>query len=325
MATPQRIMFIFPGQGSQYQGIGSDIHQHYACAKAIYQRASEVVGYDIAELSFQGPDDKITLTRYTQPILLTHHIACLEVFKELSGGAVQASACAGHSLGEYSALVAADALRFEDALRLVQKRGELMGEHGSGEMLALPLALDEAQSLAEKHFCAVAGCNLKDQTVVGGLADDLDSLSSEVSELYPRKRPVRLKTEGAFHTYYMVKAAQQFRAELDQVDFQLGDTQVLSNYTGTFHAKDAASIRTRLFFQLFHPVLWLNCLQTAFTDGVDQVIEFGGGIGKGTSPAEKRANLESIIKKSQRGTDFNVAYLAAINVDSISASAQALT
>jgi [acyl-carrier-protein] S-malonyltransferase len=322
MSSSPRIMFIFPGQGSQYQGIGSDIHQNFACARAVYEQASTVLGYDIAELSFQGPDEKITLTRYTQPILLTHHIACLEVFKELSGGQIQPTMTAGHSLGEYSALVAAGALSFTGALKLVQKRGEFMGEYGAGEMLALPLTLEEAQSLAEKHYCAVAGCNLKDQTVVGGLPDDLDSLAAEVSERYPKKRPVRLKTEGAFHTYYMVTAAQQFRAELDQIDFNLDRIQVLSNYTGDFHTTDAAAVRTRLFFQLFHPVLWLKCLETAFTSGIDQVIEFGGGIGNGTTPAEKRPNLESMIKKAQRGTEFAVAYQAAINLETLTAAAQ---
>jgi len=322
MSSTPRIMFIFPGQGSQYPGIGSDIHQEFACARAIYEQASSILGFDIAELSFQGPEEKITLTRYTQPVLLTHHIACLEVFKELSDNQIQPAATAGHSLGEYSALVAAGALRFEDALKLVQKRGEFMGEYGAGEMLALPLDLNEAQRLAEKHYCAVAGCNLKDQTVVGGLPADLDALAAEVSELYPRKRPVRLKTEGAFHTYYMVTAAQQFRAVLDQADIKLAEVQVLSNYTGDFHDTDSAAVRTRLFFQLFHPVLWFNCLQTAFASGVDRVIEFGGGIGKGTTPAEKRPNLESMIKKAQRGTDFNVAYRPAINLETISTAAQ---
>ena len=325
MSGAARFMFIFPGQGSQYQGIGSDIYEKYACARAVYDKASEVLGYDLAELSFLGPDEKITLTRYTQPVLLTHHIACLAVFKELNAGKIQPAVTAGHSLGEYSALVAAGALSFENALTLVQKRGEFMGEYGAGEMLALPLELEEAQRLAEKHYCAVAGCNLKDQTVIGGLPADLDTLSVEVNELYPRKRPVRLKTEGAFHTYYMVTAAQHFRSVLDQTAFSLseiGDTQVLSNYSGEFHAYDAAAVRTRLFFQLFHPVLWLKCLETAFASGIDRVIEFGGGIGTGATPTEKRPNLESMIKKAQRGTDFNVAYSAAINLETIAAASQ---
>ena len=124
------ILFVFPGQGSQYRGMGSDIHREFEIARGIYDRASAVLGYDIAELSFNDPEDKLNLTRYTQPALLTHSIACLEVFRDLTDNRFRPVAAAGHSLGEYSALVAAGALGFEDALRLVQKRGELMGEFG---------------------------------------------------------------------------------------------------------------------------------------------------------------------------------------------------
>lgn len=321
------LMFIFPGQGAQYAGIGSDLHREYASVRRIYATAGEVLGNDIAELSFQGPEDTLKLTRHTQPVLLTHHVACLTVFRELTDDAVQPNVTAGHSLGEYSALVAAGVLSFEDALRLVQKRGELMGELGAGEMSALPLELDEAQALAEKHYCAVAGLNLRDQTVVGGLPADLDRLEAELTETQPRKRPVRLKTEGAFHTYYMVAAAREFRPVLETAEFRPGDARVLSarvlsNYTGGFH--DPAAIRTRLFFQLFHPVRWLNNLNTALASGVTRIVEFGGGIGKGESPAEKRPNLESIVKKAQRGTDYSAEYHAAINLETLAATAEAL-
>lgn len=317
-------MFIFPGQGAQYTGIGSDLHREYASARQVYATAAEVLGYDIAELSFQGPEDTLKLTRHTQPVLLTHQIACLTVFRELSGDTVRPAVTAGHSLGEYSALVAADILSFEDALRLVQKRGERMGEFGAGEMSALPLELDEARPLAEKHYCAVAGLNLRDQTVVGGLPADLDRLEAELTETQPRKRPVRLKTEGAFHTYYMVAAAREYRTVLESAEFRSSDVQVLSNYTGTFHDTDPAAIRTRLFFQLFHPVRWLDNLTTALESGVTRIVEFGGGIGKGETPAEKRPNLESMVKKVQRGTDYNVDYHAAINLETLTATAEAL-
>ncbi len=318
----EQLMFIFPGQGAQYAGIGSDLHREYASVRQVYTTASEVLGYDIAELSFQGPEETLKLTRHTQPVLLTHHIACLTVFRELTDGMVQPAVTAGHSLGEYSALVAARVLSFEDALRLVRKRGELMGEFGAGEMSALPLELDDAQTLAERHYCAVAGLNLKDQTVVGGLAEDLDRLEAELTEAQPRKRPVRLKTEGAFHSYYMVAAARAFRPILETAEFRPGEARVLSNYTGGFH--DPAAIRTRLFFQLFHPVRWLDNLNTAMDAGVTRIVEFGGGVGKGETPAEKRPNLEGIIKKAQRGADRTIDYHAAINQETLAATAEIL-
>ena len=314
--SKQKILFVFPGQGSQYLGMGRDLCQEYETARSIYQQAGEVLGYDIQELCFNGPEEQLNLTRHTQPALLTHSIACLQVFRELTEGRVQAAMAAGHSLGEYSALVAAKALSFEDALRLVQKRGELMGEHGEGEMTAFPLDLDTVRPIAERFHCAVAGCNLPEQTVIGGRAEDLALVEEAVAEAFPRKRAVRLKTEGAFHTYYMVTAARHYRTVLEQAGFDAPDIRVLSNFTGGFHEPGAESIRSRLFFQLFHPVLWHANLQTALAESIDMIIEFGGGIGPGEADA-KRPNLEGMIKKAMRGLDPAAEYLAAINRQSL--------
>jgi [acyl-carrier-protein] S-malonyltransferase len=306
-------MYIFPGQGSQYRGIGSDLYEEYEIVRSLYDRASEVIGYDLAKLSFDDPDDQIGLTRFTQPVLLTHEIACLEVFKHLTDDRFVPDATAGHSLGEYSALVAAGSLSFEDALRLVQKRGELMGEFGEGEMLAFPLPLETVKPLAERHYCGIGGCNLPDQTVVGGRNDDLDRIAEEVKERFPRKRAVRLKTEGAFHTYLMIEAAKHFRPVLDTAAIEAPTCHVLSNYTGDYHEPDPEYIRSGLFFQLFNPVRWIWSMQRAADKGVTTIVEFGGGIGAGETPDEKRPNLESIIKKAFRGYDHPPAYFPVIN------------
>jgi [acyl-carrier-protein] S-malonyltransferase len=320
LTTEQNVLFAFPGQGSQYPGMGSDLHQEYDIARKIYETAGDVLGYDIAELSFKDPQDKLNLTRFTQPALLTHSIACLEVFKDLTDDRLKPVMTAGHSLGEYSALVAANALSFQSALKLVQKRGELMGTHGEGEMTAFPLDIDTVRPIAERFHCAIAGCNLPEQTVIGGRGEDLAQVEQVVLEEFRRKRPVRLKTEGAFHTYYMVKAAQLYRAVLEKAEFDLSDVQVLSNFTGAYHAPEPQDIRARLFFQLFHPVMWHSNLQTAFGDGISMVIEFGGGIGTATEPEGKRPNLEGMIKKTLRGTDYQVQYLSAINSQSLGSS-----
>jgi len=313
----QKIMFVFPGQGSQYPGMGSDIYDEYETARKTYRQSSEVLGYDIAELSFKDPQNQLNLTRYTQPALLTHSIAMLEVFRDLTNGRVKPALAAGHSLGEYSALVAAGALTFEDALKLVQKRGELMGTYGEGEMTAFPMDLETVRPIAEHHHCAVAGCNLPQQTVVGGKPEDLELMEQQIQEQFPRKRPVRLKTEGAFHTYYMVKAALEYRNVLENAGFELSDTRVLSNFTGDFHAAEPEAIRARLFFQLFNPVMWYDNLRAAFADGASLVFEFGGGIGPATEPAEKRPNLEGMIKKALRSCGHEATYRAAINSQSL--------
>ncbi|MCP4002118.1 MAG: ACP S-malonyltransferase [Gammaproteobacteria bacterium] len=312
-----KIMFVFPGQGSQYAGMGSDLTTEYPTAQKVYAEANDVLGYDIQSLSANGPEAELGLTRNTQPALLAHQIACFEVYKELTGGSVQASLAAGHSLGEYTALVAAGVISFADGLKLVKKRGELMGEHGEGGMLALGLTVEEAAPVADRFYCQIASCNLPQQTVVGGTDADLDALEAALPEIFPRKRATRLKTEGAFHTYLMVTAAREFRTVLDSVEFVPSDVQVLSNYTGLMHEAEPDSIRTRLFFQLFNPVNWVGCMKTAAGYGVSKFIEFGGGIGKGESPAEKKPNLQSIINKNLRALEYDADYEAAINVESL--------
>jgi len=315
--TAQNIMFVFPGQGSQYRGMGSDLYREYPVVRELYDQASEVLGYDMARLSFEDPAGEIGLTRYTQPALLTHQLACLRVFEALSDGKVTPGVSAGHSLGEYTALVAAGSLSLEDGLRLVQRRGELMGEHGEGGMLALTLDAATAEPLADRHYCQIASCNLPEQTVVGGRESDLEALAAEVKARWPRKRAIPLATEGAFHTYFMVTAARLFRDVLDATEFHPPATPVLSNYTATEHEPDPDAIRTRLFFQLFNPVNWVGCLRTAMEMKVTTFLEFGGGIGSSETPDGKRPNLESIIRKTLKLSRYEANYGAAINIASI--------
>lgn len=315
------VAYVFPGQGSQYRGIGRDLYTRFESVKSVFEEASDILGYDIAKISFDGPDEQINLTRYTQPILLTHQIACFRIYRELAPNPFPIHVTGGHSLGEYSALVASNALSFGAALSLVATRGQLMGEYGEGEMSALPLALEDAKIWADTFYCAIAGINLEAQTVVGGAAADLDALEKAFAEQNPRKRTVRLKTEGAFHTYYMIGAARRFRSALDTVVISEPETRVLSNYTARYHEADPDKIKANLFFQLFHPVNWMGCMRHALDAGVDTFIEFGGGIGTGETPAEKRPNLESIIKKACRGRE--VRYFPAINVETIETAAAA--
>jgi malonyl CoA-acyl carrier protein transacylase len=321
LACEQHILYVFPGQGSQYRGMGGDLYHEYATARRVYEKASGVLGYDIAELSFNDPEEQLNQTRFTQPALLTHSIACLEVFRDLTDDRLRPAMAAGHSLGEYSALVAAKALSFESALKLVQRRGELMGAYGEGEMSAFHLDLDTIRPIAERYHCAVAGCNLPDQTVIGGRGEDLARVEQEVKARFARKRPVRLKTEGAFHTYYMVKAAQHFRSVLETAEFALSEVRVLSNFTGGYHESDPVDIRARLFFQLFHPVLWHANLQTGLSEGIKMIIEFGGGIGAASDPGGKRPSLEGMTKKTLRASNYEALYLAAINRQSLKKAA----
>jgi len=306
--------------------MGSDLVEEFESAREIFGRASEVVGYDVAKLCFADPDEQLDLTRYTQPALITHQMACLASFQSLGGEdqAIVPVLLAGHSLGEYTALAIGGALSFEDAVRLVQHRGELMSELGQGSMLATTLDLPSAAALAAKHYCVIGGCNLPEQTVIAGEDGDLDALTEDLAARFPRKRGFRLPTEGAFHTYLMVNAARRFRGILADAEFGTLAVDVLSNYTGDVHEPNADAIRSRLFFQLFNPVRWLGCMNTALDQGVDTIVEFGGGIGKGESPEEKRANLENIVKKTLKIREYEAVYLPAINAAGIHLAAEQL-
>jgi [acyl-carrier-protein] S-malonyltransferase len=322
--SERTIFYIFPGQGSQYRGMGSDLVGEFPAARELYERASKVVGYDVLELSCTDSREELNLTRFTQPALLTHHVACVAAFHSLVGDRVKPRLAGGHSLGEYTALVTAGALPFEEAVSLVARRGALMSELGRGGMLATTLELPAATALADKHFCGIGGCNLPDQTVVAGEDKDLEALAADMAVTHPGKRGVRLNTEGAFHTYLMVNAAQRFREVLEATPFAPPTIDVLSNYTGKLHEPAADAIRSRLFFQLFNPVRWVGCMNTAIDNRVDTIVEFGGGIGKGDGPESKRPNLETIVKKSLKWREHEAEYLPAINVAGIRAAAERL-
>jgi len=287
----QSLALLFPGQGSQYRGIGKDLYDAHDIVKDTYNEASDTLGFDIKSLSFDDPENEINLTRNTQPVLLTHSIACYRLFQAQTNNTVIPTMCAGHSLGEYSALVAAGALSFSQGLSLVRKRGELMGEFGEGEMEALMIDLESAIQLAQQHYCGIAACNLPDQNVVGGRPEDLEKLAATMAEKFPRKRSARLKTEGAFHTYYMVDAARRFRSILEDAEFVNPNFSVLSNFTGDVHENDVDAIRSNLFMQLFNPVLWHKNLVSAGSAGANIMIEFGGGLGKGETAAENTVFL----------------------------------
>ena len=160
--------------------------------------------------------------------------------------------------------------------------------------------------------------------MVGGLGEDLDQLTADAHAHFPRKRPTRLKTEGAFHTFYMITAARHYRPVLDAATMSAPTIRVLSNYTGAYHDSNPAAIKTGLFFQLFHPVRWIDNLETAFHAGITTIVEFGGGLGSGPNPEDKRPNLEGMIKKALRGSDFSAHYHPAINSQTLRETAEAL-
>ena len=307
-----RFMFIFPGQGAQYPGMGSDLYGEFSAARHIYDRASNVVGFDVAELSFFDPGHELDRTEFTQVALFVQSMACLEVFKDLTNGAVQPYVTAGHSLGEYAALAAAGALTFDDALRVVRARALAMAEYGKGRMVALRLGVQTVRSFVDRFYCGVGGCNLADQTVVGGAEGDLSRLVDFVKSEY-RVSAIPLNTEGAFHTYLMIEAAEQFRPALAALPVTPPTCNVLSGYSGKYHSDVPETIKAHLFFQIFNPVRWIVAMQQAFEDGVEVVVEFGGGVGASRHPADKVPNLQRITRAALQRCHSAGVYCGAIS------------
>ncbi len=311
-----RTLFLFPGQGAQYPGIGSDLCAEYLTCKEIYERASSELSYDMIELSNDSTSNRINLTKYTQPVLLTHSYACLSVFLELMGGSVVPSYACGHSLGEYSALLSAEAFSFESALNLVSTRGHCMAGCGGGQMVAISMSKEEIEPLLAPSGCEISACNLPKQTVVGGWPENIDELLSQLEKNHG-KQGIRLKTEGAFHTSHMRPAAEMFRPILQATQFELPKFPVSSNTTGRFHEADIDVIRKNLYMQLTQPVQWHTSLMQIAEEGIDFVIEFGGGLGPKLSPASKRPNLARMIMQSYRRLKPRPKYCSVINVDTL--------
>ena len=319
------VMFIFPGQGSQYKGMGTDLIKKSKSVLEIYNKASSVLGYDISELSFRDKNDEINLTQYTQPVLMTHQIACYEFFRELYEGAINPMLLAGHSLGEYTALVVSGSITFEQGISIVSKRGELMGKHGSGSMLAMPFEREATADIIDESNCEIATVNQIKQTVVGGTDSDIERLQEQLTNDYPKKRTVKLKTEGAFHTSLMMKAADEFKEYLQEIEFRAMNIPVLSNYSSEIHKLDGSESEELLYNQLYKPVNWLGCMHKAAEMEVHSVSEFGGGIGDGNDPNEKRPNLEGITKKNFRSLQSTVNYFPAINASTITDTAKSIS
>lgn len=331
MSHPQpEILFVFPGQGSEYRGMGRDLCRELACAREIYRRAADALDVEVADLSFVGSRARLDQSELTHPALLTHSVACLEVFRELTGGRWQAAAMGGHGLGEYAALVAAGALDFDDALRLVRIRARVMAQYGRGRMAAFRLDRESIKPFADACYCGIGGCNLPDHTVVCGFEHDIETLMAEVAQRYGPERAGRyLETEGALHTYLMTDAAERFRPHLDAVPLRPPTTRVLSNYTGDYHAGEPERIRAALFFQMFHPVRFMGGLLRAIDDGVRVVVELGGGVGREpgeaeASPAACRPNLEGVTRKAFGIAGRSLLYLPAIDLAGLEHAARTL-
>ncbi|OBW54189.1 malonyl CoA-acyl carrier protein transacylase [Bacillus safensis] len=276
-----KIAFLFPGQGSQKIGMGKDLFDQEAVSKAVFEEADKTLGFDLSSLIFEGDAEELTLTFNAQPALLTTSIAILKKFEE-SG--IKVDYTAGHSLGEYTALVAAGALSFKDAVYAVRKRGELMNEAvpaGEGAMAAI-LGLDKAaleevtKEVTESgHLVELANLNCPGQIVISGTAKGVE-LASEKAKEKGAKRAIALEVSGPFHSALMKPAAEKFTDVLSKLDIADAKTPVISNVTADI-VTSRDEIETKLIEQLYSPVRFEESVERLIDLGVTTFIEIGPG------------------------------------------------
>ncbi len=273
------IAFIFSGQGSQHVGMGADLVAGYPSAAAIVEQADEVLGFELSRLMFEGPAGQLIATEVTQPAVLTHSVATLRVLEERG---VRPDIVAGHSVGEYSALVASGALEFERALRLVRQRGELMAEDGAriGGTMAAIIGLPSTEVAAvveevtrEGEPVAMANYNCPGQVVVSGTVPGVERARVLAREAGARGS-MPLKVSGAFHSPLVRTTAQRFREYLANAGIEEAQMPLVSNVDAVART-DAAGITRALAQQIDHSVLWEKCMRTMIQWGADTFVEVG--------------------------------------------------
>ncbi len=271
--------YLFPGQGSQKTGMGADHYRFNGDFRKRCDQANEILGYRLTDIMFEGPDTKLTQTQYTQPALFVHAYALFELLGH------EPDVAAGHSLGEYTALAAVGVLTFEDALRAVQRRGELMqqaGETHPGSMAAIIGLDDEVVEnicneimLEPDHIVIPANYNTQGQLVISGHVEAVDQAMEKLKEA-GAKIVKKLPVSGAFHSPLMASAREQLDDILDSMAFNKPGAGIYSNVTGSV-SHDPDVIKENLKLQMLKPVRWAQTLHNMQMDGMRHFVEVGPG------------------------------------------------
>lgn len=273
-----KVGFLFPGQGSQMVGMGKDLFERFPEAKTIYDQAETILGMAIKKLSFEGPEDELRKTHITQPAILVNSLAVFTILKQKG---MMPEIAAGHSLGEYSALYAAESLDFESVLKIVKKRGELMfaeGEKNPGTMAAiLGLADDIVVNLCKEvpGTVVAANFNAPGQVAISGEIEAVKK-AAELAKAKGALKAVMLPVSGAFHSPLLNNSAQEFKQFLAGFTIKEPKFPIIPNVLGE-PVKTASEIRKSLENQLISPVLWTKTIQTAKNLGFNKFYEIGPG------------------------------------------------
>ena len=289
-----KIAFLFPGQGSQFVGMGKDLYDNYKAAKHVFDTADSVLNKKISSICINGPEEDLKQTINTQPAIVTMSIAALEVLKsELN---IEPDYTAGHSLGEYCAMYASGVMSFENTLKTIQKRAELMSMVQGGSMAAVLNATDEQlksglEEGAKAGYVDIANYNSPSQVVITGDSDAVKA-ACDYMTAHGVRRVVPLAVSGAFHSKYMENAGDEFKEFVANVELFNAKVPVITNVDAQI-TTSAEDFRIKMPKQIYSSVLWTQTIQKMVSEGVDIFIEIGPG--KVLAGLNKKITPDSIV------------------------------
>lgn len=276
---PELMAYVFPGQGSQAVGMGRDLQASYLEARKTFQEADEALGFSLSQLCFDGPEEELRQTHNAQPAIMATSIACLRTAQEEELLPAAVAFVAGHSLGEYTALVAAGALGFAQGLRLVRERGRLMQQAGervpSGMAAVLGMEDGALQQVCQEAGVQVANLNCPGQVVISGPQEGLNR-AMDLARSRGAKQVIPLNVSGAFHSVVMRPAEKALASYLADIPIMDPAIPVVSNVTSR-PVRDAESVKEALVQQLCSPVRWHPSVEWMVAQGVTTFVEFGPG------------------------------------------------